>query len=185
MKKTFIASCVAMMGMMGAFTAYAGDFPEGGYIGVGVGRNYTDSRIVGTSTGASINGDIRVGYNILPNLAAELRYGAAGPDTIATGVSVKNSHTASALIRLNSNVFMDNYRAYGVMGIAQSEYKVNSGGVISKSSHADFAYGLGAEFLLNEDVSIGAEWYRPASNMKVGGTRFTTDQFSGVLTYRM
>lgn len=145
----------------GTVSAQAGETQP--YAGVSLGGFNIESKITGVVDSGSTTGYyVFLGADINDYLAAELRLGATG-NAAVWGLNYKLSSFVSYLAKGQFPVSSD-LRVYGLLGGTTANLKTSGGADVTKTG---LTFGGGAEFNINEQLSVGAEWVRYWSNVTV------------------
>jgi OOP family OmpA-OmpF porin len=171
MKKT-----VLLAALMAAFSAsaFASDFYVGGNIGTVTNNNAGTALTKTRDTSYSLLG----GYKITENIAAEVAYSDLGR-TAQGAVTGKNS--ALSLSAVGTLPIANGFSAYGKLGFASARTAVSTG---VTASHSDFTYGIGAEYAVNQNVSIRAGWDQVKLGNNITVVRSKDDIFNMGVNYR-
>jgi len=180
MKRVLIG---AAMIMVGSATVQAQDFKP--YAGVGVGAfglEMKDSSVNFNQKNTVLGGYAKFGVDINDYFGAELRVGttAKGDTTYAVGgvsagspagtIGQKADYFFSYLAKLQYPVSPD-FRAYAMLGATTAKHKTTftpALGTGSSPTKTGFSYGVGGDFRVNDQLSVGAEWMQYWTNVTVG-----------------
>lgn len=114
------------------------------YVGIAVSK--LTSGVAGT--GAAI----MVGHHYNENLAVEVAYADSGAVNKTVEPTTVTSIAAVGFLPLAAG-----FEAYGRLGYAAAQTKDAAG---LSASHSDITYGVGVEYSLNENYSLGLGWDR-------------------------
>jgi len=105
----------------------------------------------------------RVGINITPNFAIEGRAATALSDDTVLGTDVEIDNYFG--IYLRGNVALGkNASLYGFGGVTNVSAKASSGGLSVRADDSDFSFGVGLDFKVGGNGSIGLEYINMYSN---------------------
>ena len=175
MKRTWISMmAMALAGGVAMSQPAAASEP---YVGVGLGSFVLDD---GLNRQDTLGGYLQLGDDFSPYLGGELRVGA----------SSKTSEEAVPVVRPASRVdwfaafylkpkyaFSENWMGYGLVGVGSlraSYYPI--GAAKQTKTRIGLGYGLGLQYRLADQYSLGAEW----SHLLQRPSNATATQFQGV-----
>ncbi len=175
--KKIIAAVALCFGIgIAAASAQAQDISY--YTGIGLGTlntEYKDAAIDQTNT--TFGGYVNFGADFNEYFAAELRLGMSG----------KNKKSIGGVSRTFSSPFFVSYLAkgkypvtseidlYALVGGTTARIKGTSAGLTQTETKTGLTLGAGADYRLNEHVSLGAEWTQYMFPVKVtAGSVFGT-----------
>lgn len=168
MKKMLISGAVALAVTGAATSAMAGDTKY--YAGIGLGTlntEYKDATIDQTATTAG--GYLQFGADFNENFAAEMRLGMSGKNkkTIG-GVSRTFSSPVfvSALAKGKFPVTSD-VDLYALGGLTTARIKGTSAGATQTVTKTGLTLGVGADYKLDDHMSVGGEWVQYMFPVKV------------------
>lgn len=150
------------------------------YIGIGAASADHDYSLGGTgatnldSKGWKASGKIFGGVELTENLAAEVGYTDFRSSDFSytrNGSGAKGSSDGyGAYVAAKYNVPLnDQFSAYGKLGVAYSKRKLDTSDGLRLNDHDTGAYGaLGAEYKLNQKVSLIAEYERYGKSKDFG-----------------
>jgi opacity protein-like surface antigen len=171
MKRLLAVSLIAAA--MASGPAFAQTAPAvGPYVGASIGSsNYSIDECIGNCDKTDIGGKVFGGYMFTPYLGAELSYQAFGKakvgftDTLnGVPVSVNGEAKSSGFGAFFVAQYpIDNFRLFGKIGFGwlDNEFNVTVPGVGSASdsdSSTEFAWGLGATYMINKNFGIRGEY---------------------------
>jgi len=182
MKKLMIA--MAAMVMMSGI-AQAQDFkPYAGFAIGAFGVEVKDSSVGLNQKNTVVGGYGKFGVDFSDYIAGEIRVGATGKGskTYPAGtfgipatfdVKLKSSYFISYLAKLKFPVSQD-ARVYALIGgtTAKAQMDVSIVGLnfTQNKTKTGFTYGLGGEYNLNDQLSVGGEWVQYWTNVKLDNT---------------
>jgi len=111
-------------------------------------------------------GYAKVGADIGDYLGAELRFGSSSSGTTGN-VKLSDSYFISYLAKLQFPATID-FRPYAMIGGTTAKFKKKVAGVEKSKSKTGFSYGFGAEYYLQDNLSLGGEWMQYWTNVKMG-----------------
>lgn len=113
-----------------------------------------------------------IGYQINPNIAAELGYHRlASYSEKILGVNVDVDMYQTSLSVLGIAPMGNGFSVYGRMGYADLSAKVSGNGRTGRGSDSGTIFGIGAKYDINPNFGVRAEWKRTSSdsnNFNVG-----------------
>jgi len=150
------------------------DFDIRPYAGVGIGAFGLELK---DNTGLSMKKTVFGGYgkfgaDIGDYLGAELRIGSSSSGTKGN-VKLSDSYFISYLAKFQFPVTVD-FKPYAMLGGTTAKFKKTVGGVESSKSKTGFSYGFGADYYIQDNLSLGGEWMQYWSNVKLGTLGTTT-----------
>jgi len=113
----------------------------------------------------------KVGLDIGDYLGAELRFGSTSSGTTGN-IKLSDSYFISYLGKLQFPVTVD-FKPYAMLGGTTAKFKMTNAGVESSKTKTGFSYGFGADYYLQDTLSVGGEWMQYWTNVKLG-TAFGT-----------
>jgi len=128
----------------------------------------------------------KAGIDIGDYLGADLRFGSTSSGT-AGNTKLSESYFISYMAKLQYQGASD-FNIYTLLGGTTAKFKRTVAGVESSKSKTGFSYGFGAEYYLQDNLSLGGEWMQYWTNVKLG-TAFGTNAkakmwgATGTLTY--
>ncbi|HKI62971.1 MAG TPA: porin family protein [Mariprofundaceae bacterium] len=159
MKKMIVLAVAALAITGTASTANAQDVSY--YAGLGLGTLNTEYKATGVDqTKTTFGGYIKAGADFNEYFAAELRLGMSG----------KNSKTIGGVSRTFSSPYFVSYLAKGkypvtsdldvfmLAGATTARIKGTSGTASQTVTKTGLSLGAGADYKLDNNVSVGAEW---------------------------
>jgi len=149
------------------------DFDIRPYVGAGIGAFGLELKnTAGSQKNTVFGGYAKAGVDIGDYLGAELRLGTTGSGTTGT-TKLSESYFISYLAKVQYPASSD-LNVYAMLGGTTANFKRTVSGVESSKSKTGFSYGFGAEYYLQDTLSIGGEWMQYWTNVKLG-TAFGTD----------
>lgn len=126
------------------------------YAGLGLGAFTLDP---GAASKTAFGGFLQLGDDFLPYLGGEVRLG-----TTDKASNAKVNWFVSAFAKPRLDVSQD-LTVYGLLGftVLRTGYVSATTNVSQHSSKADFSYGLGADYWVGPQATVGAEWVRYAA----------------------
>jgi len=174
--KFFLIAMTAMIAM--GSVAQAQDFRPYAGIGIGAfGLEYKDSAISQKKITFGAFG--KFGVDINDYFGAELRIGgtSSGKKTYGAGIldaragtfKTSMNYFVSYLAKVQYPV-MDNLRLYAMLGGTTGKFKATNGAdiVSASKSKTGLSYGVGMDYGLNDQLSVGTEWMQYWTNVKMG-----------------
>jgi OmpA-OmpF porin, OOP family len=152
-KKQLLAVAAAtVIGVTSPFAVYAQEAP-GPYVGGGFGQSDADASGLDSDTSFQIYG----GYMFTENLGAEGGYASYGTfDASAGGNFEADGFYAAGVGRYP---ITDKFEFVGKVGVVHYGYEsVSAGGAKSSGDGTSALLGVGVDYLLNDMISIGAEY---------------------------
>jgi len=116
----------------------------------------------------------KVGLDVGDYLGAELRFGSTGSGTTGN-IKLSDSYFISYLAKFQFPVTAD-LRPYAMIGGTTATFKMTNAGVESSKSKTGFSYGFGADYYLQDKLSVGGEWVQYWTNVKLGTTFGTNSE---------
>ncbi|WP_201265495.1 porin family protein [Mariprofundus sp. EBB-1] len=179
MKRVFIAT--AMM-VVGSATVQAQDFTPYAGVGLGVfGLEAKDSSVNFNQKNTVFGGYAKFGVDANDYIGAELRVGTTSKGdqsypagaifagSVAGTIDQKADYFFSYLAKLQYPVSQD-FRAYAMLGATTAKHKVimpPALGTSGSNTKTGFSYGVGGDFTINDQLSVGGEWMQYWSNVTV------------------
>ncbi len=154
---------LAFTALLFVVPAKAQDFFFAPYVGGGIGVYDLD---YGNGSDYVFGGYGALGADLHEFLAVEARFGSAGSNTkndITTNLpngNVKKSvgWFVSYLVKPQVEI-ADGLRLYGLIGASTVRSSITPTGAVKREkTDTGFSYGGGAEYQINENFSVGAEW---------------------------
>jgi OOP family OmpA-OmpF porin len=150
---------------------------SGWYLGGTIGQSDADVDCSGTTSCDTKDTAWRIlgGYQINRNFAVEVGYHNLGEvSASAPGVSVNLESNAWELVGIGAFPISNQFSIYGKAGFYRGETEVEASvaGVGSGSldeTNTDLTYGIGAQYKVNRQLGIRAEWQR-YTNLGDNGT---------------
>ena len=144
------------------------DFDVRPYAAVGIGAFGLELK---DSTGFSqkntvFGGYAKVGADIGDYLGAELRLGIPGSGTTGN-VKLSSNSMLSYLAKVQFPMTAD-FRPYALLGATTAKFKKSVAGVEQSKSKTGFSYGVGVQYYLQDNISLGGEWIQYWNNVKLG-----------------
>jgi len=146
------------------------DFDIHPYAGAGIGAFGLELK------GATINqknttfgGYGKLGLDIGDYLGAELRFGSTSSGTTGN-VKLSDSYFISYLAKFQFPVTLD-FRPYAMVGGTTAKFKVTDAGVETSNTKTELSYGFGAEYYVQDSLSVGGEWMQYWTNVNLTGNR--------------
>ena len=186
MKKVIYSSALMLAMLTGAATVQAQD--SGYYTGLGLGTvsvDYKDGAAGIDQKNASVGAFAYFGANMNDYLALEARIGATGKDkqTYAGGIerSFSSPTFLSFLAKIKYPVSSD-FDVFMLAGMTTAKIKgkmTTAAGVVTQSkTKTGASFGLGADYMINDQISLGAEWvqYLFPVNLSAGSVFATGSQ---------
>lgn len=175
MKKSIVVASSFAVLMAGSCSVAAQEPFEGGYVGANyVFVNYEEEGFPEFDLGALVG---KAGLKINPYLAAEVRLG--------TGVADDSISGGGATLDLDLDYLVGGYLVagipnetavypYGVVGVTKGELTATlSGNLIGSASESDsdISFGVGANFAVNEEILLNAEYmqYLDKDGVEISG----------------
>jgi OOP family OmpA-OmpF porin len=173
MKKQKGLMIASLMGAAIAFStpsAFAQARGEAGwYLGGSLGQSKVDIEDCGGAVTCDEEGTawrILGGYQINRNFAVELGFHQFG-DASASGPggSINFEANAFELVGLGAFPLGNQFSVYGKAGLYRGETKVTGSTVLTgpidiKETNTDLTYGIGAQYDINRQLGVRAEWQR-------------------------
>lgn len=101
----------------------------------------------------------KLGMSINKNFAVEARLGTGLSDDSISGFDIKVDNFAGVYAKGILPV-SDVASVYGLLGYTQGKLKAEFAGQSDSDSDSDISYGIGAEFAVSANTSVGVEWAR-------------------------
>jgi len=114
----------------------------------------------------------KFGADIGDYLGAEIRIGSTGSATTGN-IKLSDSYFISYLAKIQFPVTVD-FKPYALIGGTTAKFKKTTTGVESSKSKSGFSYGFGAEYYLQDSLSLGGEWIQYWTNVNLGTMGGTT-----------
>jgi len=108
----------------------------------------------------------KVGVDIGDYLGAEVRFGSTSSGSTGN-IKLNDSYFISYLAKFQFPVTTD-FRPYAMVGGTTAKFKMTNAGVESSKSKTGVSYGFGADYYLQDKLSIGGEWMQYWTNVKLG-----------------
>jgi len=147
------------------------DFDIRPYVGLGIGTIGLER------SDANINKNVfggygKLGIDIGDYLGAELRLGSSGSaNSTINGIpeKMKASYLSSYLAKLQYPVTPD-FKAYMLLGATTGRLKTTNlnNNISQNKTKTGLSYGVGVEYYLQDNLSVGGEWMQYWSNVKLG-----------------
>ncbi len=158
MKKIIVAATLALLTL--PTLASATDIKPYAGIGLGgFGLEYTDT--TGSINKTAFGGYANFGADFSDYFGAELRIGATGSVSKAlstTTLTLKVPSFFSYLAKVQFPATPD-FKLYGLVGGTTAGFKgTNTRGFNSTETKTGLSYGAGADYTVQDQLSIGAEW---------------------------
>jgi opacity protein-like surface antigen len=130
---------------------------QGSYVGGSLSR--VEVRIDGLATAKPSALGVKLGSEISPNFAVEVRLGKGITDDSVNGVAVEIDTFYGLYVK--GIVPMTNlFSAYGLLGYSRGEVTASGPGGSTSDWDNDVSYGLGVDFALTKTTSVNLEWAR-------------------------
>jgi len=148
------------------------------YVGLGLGAFNIGN---GVTKKATTGGYLQLGNTFMENLGAEVRIGATGTTgeelTLQPRMKIKSFVAAYLKPQYQIN---DQFTAYGLLGIAQISGS-NTEAALPKpnKSRTGFSYGLGMQYNISNEYSVGGELAQMLSKPKTTAAAVKTN-FKGL-----
>ena len=143
------------------------DFDIRPYAGVGIGAFGLELKSPTVNQKNTVFGGFgKVGADIGDYLGAELRFGSTSSGTTGN-TKLSDSYFISYLAKVQYPVTLD-FRPYALIGGTTSKFKVTTAGVETSNTKTGFSYGFGADYYLQDQLSIGGEWMQYWTNVNIG-----------------
>jgi len=181
-KASFTAMAALALVVSPLVGAQAQDFDVKPYVGVGLGAfglEVKDTNAVFSQNETVFGGYAKVGADIGDYLGGELRIGATssgtqsnpvgtGGSTIAFDSKLQADYFFSYLVKLQFPATQD-LKLYALLGgtTAKMKFTASAAGVTGgvSGTKTGFSYGLGAEYSLQDMLSVGLEWMQYWNNV--------------------
>jgi len=156
------------------------------YLGAGAGAFGLELKNTTSQKNTVFGGYGKAGVDIGDYLGAEVRFGSTSAGTTGN-TKLSNSYFISYLAKIQYSGASD-FTLYTLLGGTTAKFKRTVSGTESSESKTGFSYGFGAEYYLQDSLSIGGEWMQYWTNVKLG-TAFGTNAkakiwgATGTLTY--
>jgi len=147
------------------------------YAGAGIGAfglEFTEN--AGSVKKTVFGGYGKVGADIGDYLGAELRIGStasgskASPTNPTVTVNMTSSYFLSYLGKAQFPV-TPNFKAYALLGASTVKFKLtNSVGFNQNQTKTGLTYGVGANYNIQDTLSVGGEWMQYLTNAKLNNT---------------
>ena len=196
MKKMLVTAAVSLAFLGSSTAVQAEDISF--YTGLGVGAISVDYKAVGIDQkNASVGGYGKFGADVNEYFAAEMRIGMTGKEkqTYAGGTTLSFSSPTfiSYLAKVKFPVTPD-FDVFALAGGTTAKIKgVSAGaaGTLTQSkTKTGASFGLGADYMLDSNISIGAEWVQYLFPVKMSaGSVFSANSearmwgITGTVTY--
>jgi len=165
----------AIMLLLGVQPAQAQNLDVKPYVGVGIGAFGLEIKDTGVNIKNTVFGGYgKVGANIGDYLGVELRIGSTASGSKVSPIDptvipkVKADYFLSYLGKLQFPVTPD-FKIYALLGGTTAKLKLtNNIGFNANPTKTGFTYGFGAEYYLQDKLSVGGEWMQYWTNVTVG-----------------
>lgn len=153
MKRILVLMLAMLMGGLSVVPAAHAQHP---YAGVGLGAFTLDPGGAGKT---AFGGFLQLGDDFYPYLGGELRIG-----TTDKASNAQMNWFVSALAKPRFDVSAD-LTVYGLLGVTvmRTSYVSATTLLNQHASKADISYGLGADYWVGPQATVGAEWVRYAN----------------------
>lgn len=151
MKKTILSLSIATVLAATAFSAQAADNGQF-YAGATVGQS--QSTFTGLTSRNATSVGLMAGYQITPNVAAEVSYADFGRVSSGAVTERTTGYNVSAVGTLPID---SAWSAYGKLGYGSLQSKTSLG---LKTNHSAATFGLGVQYAVNSTFSIRAGYDR-------------------------
>jgi opacity protein-like surface antigen len=181
MKK--VLASTAMAGLISAAFATSASAAQP-YVGVGVGAFVIDT---GLNRQDTFGGYLQLGDDFSQYVGGEIRVGASGKtkeEIVVTPLPASKVDWFAAAFLKPKYEFADNWMGYGLIGIATMRASYYPVGAVKQSkTRTGLGYGLGLQYRVSDQYSLGGEWSHLLS--KPGAPSATVFQGAGVSMYTL
>jgi opacity protein-like surface antigen len=150
------------------------------YVGASVSR--FDLSINGLSNAKPSAFSLKLGEQMNPNFAAEVRLGKGMSGDSISGADVKvNSYYgfyAKGILPVTNE-----FSAYGLLGYTRGKVTVNRPGNSASDTDGGLSYGLGVDYMITKNASVGLEWARLFKG-SVGGLDYKVNGLALGVAYK-
>ena len=150
------------------------------YVGASVSR--FDVSVDGLSNAKPSAFSIKLGEQMNPNFAAELRFGKGLSTDSISGADLK-VNTYYGIYAKGILPLTNEFSVYGLLGYSRGKVTVTRPGSSASGTDGDLSYGLGADYLLTKNTSVGLEWARLFKG-SVGGSNYKVNGLSLGVGYK-
>jgi opacity protein-like surface antigen len=176
MKHTIRIAALAL-GLPGIAAAQA---QTGLYVGASVSR--FDLSINGLSNARPNVFSLKLGEQMTPNFAGEVRIGKGMSDDSVSGANVKVD-SYYGIYGKGILPVTNEFSAYGLLGYTRGKVSVARPGNSASDTDGGLSYGLGADYMITKNASVGLEWARLFKGT-VGGSDYRVNGLSLGVGYK-
>lgn len=175
MKRTWIS--MIAIGLAGGLAISQSADASEPYVGVGLGSFVLND---GLNRQDTLGGYLQLGDDFSPYVGAELRLGASTKtkeEAVPVARPASKVDWFSAFYLKPKYEFAENWMGYGLIGVGVMRASYYPIGLAKQTkTRAGLGYGLGLQYRLDDQYSLGAEWSHLLSKPK----NATATQFQGV-----
>ncbi|MBN4073258.1 porin family protein [Mariprofundus ferrooxydans] len=177
MKKTIAVTTLALASIGMSSSANAQDISF--YTGVGLGTINTEHKAAGVDqTATTFGGFVKLGADFNDYFAAEMRVGMSGKNkkTYAANTFTYSSPIFVSYLAKVKYPVLSNVDLYMLAGATTARIKGTSDTATQSKSKTGLSIGVGFDYKLNNNVSLGADWMQYMFPVKMtAGSVFTND----------
>ncbi len=142
------------------------DFDLRPYVGGGIGGFGLELKNATVNQKETVFGGYgKIGVDIGDYLGAELRFGSTGSGTTGN-IKLSDSYFLSYLGKVQFPVTPD-FRVFGMIGGTTARFKKTVSGVEAAYTETGLSYGGGAEYYVQDVLSVGGEWTQYWTNVNI------------------